>query len=157
MTDERMIPIESAVSLRDVTAENWYDCCQLRVAEGQEQFVEANSLSIAQSKFELTLQLKAIYLGHDLVGFLMYNTVPEELGGHWIYRLMIDQQHQRKGTAKHAMRLLIDEIAANLDCNRIVAGYKPDNTVAGALYASLGFEDQGDRFGKEMAVVLDLQ
>jgi len=146
--------IDTAISLREVTAENWYACCQLSMAEEQEQFVEPNSVSIAQSKYETTLQLRAIYLRQDLVGFLMYNTEPEELGGHWIYRLMIDKRYQRKGIAKHAMRLIIDEMTTSLDCKRIVAGYKPDNTAAGALYASLGFEDRGDRFGKEMAVVL---
>ena len=151
------MPIDTAISLREVTAENWYDCCQLRATEKQEWFVEPNSVSIAQSKYEPTLRLRAIYLRQDLVGFLMYNTEPEELGGHWIYRLMIDKRYQRKGIAKHAMRMIIDEMSTNLGCKRIVAGYKPDNTAAGALYASLGFEDRGDRFGKEMAVVLDLQ
>lgn len=150
------MPIDTTISLREVTAENWYDCCQLSVTEEQEQFVEPNSVSIAQAKYEPTLRLKAIYLEQDLVGFLMYNTEREELGGYWIYRLMIDKRHQRKGIAKHAMQLAIKEMARNLGCKRIVAGHKPDNTAAGALYASLGFEDQGDRFGKEMAVVLDL-
>ncbi len=149
--------IDTVISLKEVTAENWYACCQLSMAEEQERFVEPNSVSIAQSKYEPTLRLRAIYLRQDLVGFLMYNTEPEELGGHWIYRLMIDKGYQRKGIAKYAMRLIIDEMATSLDCKRIVAGYSPDNTPAGALYASLGFEDRGDRFGKEMAVVLDLQ
>ena len=151
------MPTEIAVSLREVTVENWYDCCQLSVTEEQDQFVEPNSVSIAQSKYELTLRLRAIYLRENLAGFIMYNTEPEELGGHWIYRLMIDKRHQRKGLAKQAMRLIIDEMSTSLDCRRIVAGYKPGNKSAGALYASLGFVDRGDRFGKEMAVVLDLQ
>jgi len=146
----------TVISLREVTAENWYDCCQLSITEEQEVFVEPNSVSIAQSKYEPTLQLRAIYLGQDLVGFAMYNTETEELGGHWIYRLMIDKRYQRRGIAKRAMRLIIDEIATSLNCRRLVVGYKPDNTAAGALYSSLGFEDRGDRFGKEMAVVLEL-
>ena len=155
--DEIMMSIDSAVSLREVTAENWYDCCQLSVKEEQDRFVEPNAVSIAQSKYEPTLRLRAVYLRQDLVGFSMYNTEPEELGGHWIYRLMIDKRYQRKGIAKDVMRLIIDEMATSLDCKRIVAGYKPDNTAAGALYTSLGFEDRGNKFGKEMAVVLDLQ
>ena len=151
------MPTNTVVSLREVNAANWYDCCDLSVAKEQKPFVEPNSVSIAQSKYEPTLRLRGIYRGEDLVGFSMYNTVPEELGGHWIYRLMIDRRYQREGIAKHAMRLMIDEMAASLDCKRIVAGYKPDNIAAAALYASLGFEDGGNRFGKEMAVVLDLQ
>ncbi len=151
------MPMNAALTLREVTAENWYECCELSVTREQAQFVEPNSVSIAQSKYEPSLQLRGIYLRQDLVGFCMYNTEPEELGGYWIYRLMIDRRHQRNGIGKHAMRLIVDEMATSLDCKRIVAGYKPDNIPADALYASLGFEDQGDRFGKEMAVVLDLQ
>jgi len=150
------MPNSTVISLREVTAENWYDCCHLSIAEEQEGFVEPNSVSIAQSKYEPTLRLRAIYLGQDLVGFAMYNTETEELGGHWIYRLMIDKRYQRRGIAKRAMRLIIDEIATSLNCRRLVVGYKPDNTAADALYSSLGFEDRGDRFGKEMAVVLEL-
>ena len=148
--------VDSDVLLREVTAENWYDCCQLGVSEEQEQFVEPNSVSIAQSKYEPTLRLKAIYLRQDLVGFAMYNTEPEELDGHWIYRLMIDKQYQRRGIARQAMRSIIDEMAGLANCRRIIVGYKPSNTAARALYASLGFEDRGNRFGKEAAVVLDL-
>ena len=148
--------IESEVSLREITADNWYECCQLSLTEEQQQFVEPNSLSIAQSKYEPTLRSRAIYLRQDLVGFLMYNTGPEELGGHWIYRLMIDSRHQRKGIAKQALRLAIEEIAAIPNCKRIVAGYRAENIAARALYETLGFEDRGDRFGKEIAVVLDL-
>ena len=151
------MPINTAVSLKEVDAENWYACCDLSVTEEQERFVEPNSVSIAQSKYEPTLRLRGIYRGKDLVGFGMYTTEPEELGGHWIYRLMIDRRYQREGIAKHAMRLMIDEMATSLDCKRIVAGYQPDNIAAAALYASLGFEDRGNRFGKEKAVVLDLQ
>jgi len=149
--------IDTTVSLREVTVENWYDCCQLSIAKEQERFVEPNSVSIAQAKYEPTLRLRAIYLREDLVGFLMYNTAPEELGGHWIYRLMVDRRYQRRGIAKQAMLAIIDEMRTSLDCKRIVAGYNPDNIAAAALYASLGFKDRGDRFGKEMAVILDLQ
>lgn len=36
---------------------------------------------------------------------------------------------------------------------RIVVGYHPENMNAHKLYASLGFIDNGHRFGKEMAVI----
>lgn len=32
-------------------------------------------------------------------------------------------------------------------------GYHPNNESAQELYASLGFTDEGNRFGREMAVV----
>jgi len=147
---------EKGVRLEEITAETWYEVCQLRVAADQQEFLESNAISIAQSKFEPTLQLRAIVHGDDLVGFLMFNTDSEELDAHWIYRLMIDERYQRQGVARQAMALLLQEMKTLPGCCRLVAGYSPKNRAAGALYASLGFEDRGDRFGKEMAVVLDL-
>ncbi|WP_439650895.1 hypothetical protein [Polycladospora coralii] len=38
----------------------------------------------------------------------------------------------------------------------IVVGYHLDNKEAPHLYASLGFQYHGDRFGKELAVALAL-
>ncbi len=55
------------------------------------------------------------------------------------------------------MQAVIDEMRRALPAaKRIVVGYQPDNQAAHRLYASLGFIDQGDRFGREMAVRLDI-
>ncbi|MFS0559320.1 GNAT family N-acetyltransferase [Terribacillus sp. 179-K 1B1 HS] len=59
--------------------------------------MEPNSISIAQSKFEKTL---TIFLDDFIVGFLMFNTVKEELDSYWIYRIMVNKDHQGKCIAK---------------------------------------------------------
>ncbi|ALS78758.1 spermidine acetyltransferase [Planococcus kocurii] len=144
------------VKIVELTAENWYDCCELEVAEEQVQYMEPNAVSIAQSKFETSLKPYAIYTGEKTVGFLMYNSIPEELDGYWVYRIMVDKAFQGQGIGKAATKLMIAEMAKSLHATKIVVGYHPDNLNAHNLYASLGFEDHGDRFGKEMAVVKQL-
>lgn len=141
------------VKITEVNEENWYECCQLAVAEQQQAHIEPNAVSIAQSKFEPTLKAYAIYAGETLAGFLMFNSVPEELGGHWIYRIMVDRKFQGTGIGKVATRLMISEMAEKWNAKKIVVGYYPENTGAHHLYESLGFIDEGDRFGKEMAVI----
>ncbi len=141
------------VSIVELNEENWYECCQLKVSEEQMSFVEANAISIAQSKFEPTLKPYAIYDGSTVVGFLMYNSVPEELDAYWVYRIMVDKDYQGKGIGKAATILMLSAMNETLDGNKIVVGYHPDNKEARSLYASLGFVDHGNRFGKEMAVV----
>ncbi|GLB61670.1 GNAT family N-acetyltransferase [Cytobacillus sp. NCCP-133] len=141
------------VRIGAVTADNWYDCCLLELAEDQKVYMEPNAVSIAQSKFETTLKPYAIYLGDKAVGFLMYNTVQEELDGYWIYRIMVDKKYQGKGIGKKATELMIARMAKLPEAKNIVIGYSPENLEAHNLYASLGFKDHGDRFGKEMAVV----
>ncbi|WP_214483533.1 GNAT family N-acetyltransferase [Bacillus sp. SM2101] len=144
------------VRLEKLNSENWYDCCQLEVSKEQEKYMEPNAISIAQSKFESTLKPYAIYFEDKLVGFLMYNSVKEELDGYWIYRIMIDKNFQGKGIGKEATKLMILEMIKLLDAKRIIVGYNPENSGAHHLYASLGFVDNGDRFGKEMAVIKNI-
>jgi diamine N-acetyltransferase len=141
------------VRLREINAENWYECCQLELSKAQGEYMEFNAVSIAQTKFEPTLKPYAIYYDEEIVGFLMFNSVKEELDGYWIYRIMVDKAYQGKGIGKEATRQMIDEIAKLPDADKIIVGYHPDNKGAHNLYASLGFVDHGDRFGREMAVI----
>lgn len=145
------------VKIIELDSENWYDCCALEVSEDQKDYMEPNAVSIAQSKFEPNLKPYAIYSADKVVGFLMYNSIPEELDGYWIYRIMVDQAYQGKGIGKAASQLMIDEMAESLQATKIVVGYHPENLGAHNLYASLGFVDNGDRFGREMAVVKNLK
>ncbi len=141
------------VKLVEVIEENWYECCELEITSEQAEFIESNAVSIAQSKFEPTLRPYAIYWKEKVVGFLMYNAVSEELDGYWVYRIMIDQAYQGNGIGKAATELMVAEMAELLDVKKIVVGYHPGNEGAHRLYASLGFVDEGDRFGREMAVI----
>lgn len=146
----------TTVRIEELHADNWYECCKLEVAENQKEYIESNAISIAQSKFEQTLKPYAIYYEEKVVGFFMYNTVPEELDGYWVYRIMVDKHFQGKGIGKAATKLMIAEMEKSLNAKKIVVGYQPDNMGAHQLYASLGFIDHGDRFGKEMAVIKEL-
>ncbi|MBY0122013.1 GNAT family N-acetyltransferase [Bacillus sp. S/N-304-OC-R1] len=141
------------VRLVDVDSENWYECCKLEVTDNQKDFIEPNAISILQSKFEPSLKPYAIYLEDKVAGFLMYNSVEEELDGYWIYRIMIDKDYQGKGIGKAATELMLSEMANALKAKKIIVGYHPDNEGAHQLYSSLGFVDEGNRFGKEMAVI----
>ncbi|MEK5215899.1 MULTISPECIES: GNAT family N-acetyltransferase [Psychrobacillus] len=141
------------VKIVELNAENWYECCELEVSTEQKEYMEPNAISIAQSKFEPTLKPYAIYVEDKIVGFLMYNSVQEEFGGYWVYRIMVDEEYQGKGIGKAATKLMISEMAKLPNPQKIVVGYHPENLGAHNLYSSLGFIDNGDRFGKEMAVI----
>lgn len=141
------------VKIVELNEKNWYDCCQLEISKEQKEYIEPNAISIAQSKFELTLKPYAIYSGEKVVGFLMYNSVPEELDGYWVYRIMVDKELQGKGIGKAATKLMISEMEKLPNAKKIIVGYNPGNLGAHHLYANLGFVDNGDRFGKEMAVI----
>ncbi|MGF2614445.1 GNAT family N-acetyltransferase [Rossellomorea vietnamensis] len=141
------------VRIEEINAENWYACCQLELTEKQSTYMESNAVSIAQTKFEPTLKAYAIFYDERAAGFLMFNSVKEELDGYWIYRIMVDKAYQGKGIGKKATELMLDEMAKLPGSEKIIVGYHPDNKGAHTLYRSLGFVDNGDRFGREMAVI----
>lgn len=141
------------VKIVELNAEKWDYCCELEVSTEQKEYMEPNAISIAQSKFEPTLKPFAIYAEEKVVGFLMYNSVQEELDGYWVYRIMVDKEFQGRGIGKEATNLMISEMAKLPDAKKIVVGYHPENLGSHNLYSSLGFIDYGDRFGKEMAVI----
>ena len=144
------------VKITELNADNWYDCCNLEVTTEQGEFIKSNAISIVQSTFEPTLKPYAIYAGDTVVGFLMYNSVKEELDGYWIYRIMVDKKFQGMGIGKKATKLMIAEMVKLPDPKKIVVGYHPENLEAHNLYMSLGFFDNGNRFGKEMAVIKNI-
>ena len=141
------------VKIVELNEDNWYECCKLEVASEQTKYIESNAISIAQSKFEPTLKPYAIYLQERIVGFLMYNSVQEELDGYWIYRIMVGKEFQNKGIGRASVKLMISEMSKLPNVKKIVVGYHPENIEAHKLYSSLGFVDNGDRFGREMAVI----
>ncbi|MFJ5790283.1 GNAT family N-acetyltransferase [Lysinibacillus sp. NPDC093197] len=145
--------IKENVKIVELNAENWYDCCELEIATEQKKYIESNAISIAQSKFEPTLKPYAIYLNEKVVGFLMYNAVQEELDGYWVYRIMVDKKFQGKGIGKAATQLMLTEMAKLPNSKKVIVGYHPENLGAHNLYASIGFINEGHRFGKEMAVI----
>lgn len=150
---ERRNPMENTIRLVELNSGNWYECCKLELSKEQQDYMEPNANSIAQSKFEPSLKPFAIYLKEKVVGFVMFNSIKEELDGYWIYRIMIDKCYQGKGIGKVATELMMEEMSKLPNAEKIVVGYHPENEGAHYLYASLGFLDEGDRFGKEMAVI----
>ena len=139
----------SSVKLKDVTAKNWRAIARLELAPDQEDLVADNLYSIAESKFDPDARPRAVYAGDEPVGFLMYDASDREA---LIYRFMIDRRHQGKGYGRAALVLALDEIRALPQVRKVSISYMPDNAIAKAFYASLGFVEVGlDEDGEMMA------
>ncbi|MGG4663680.1 GNAT family N-acetyltransferase [Providencia vermicola] len=132
------------VTLEVLTQENWENCADLQVLQEQSEFIAPNIYSIAEAQFLPGFVVKGICYRHKMVGMLMYGIDPDD-GNYWIYRLMVDQHHQKKGYAKQAMALLIDEIKEkNIQkVPFLMVGYHTKNTNAHYFYQRVGFVFQG--------------
>ena len=132
------------ITLKQVTLENWFECTKLRVKPEQLKVFPAPVVNwIAESKFILDFDLRAIYFEEQVVGFLVYCTTPDPEGNYWIPALMIDEKHQGKGYGKAALQAIIHEMS-HKRAIRIMIGHRPENLIASQLYESLGFEKISD-------------
>ena len=130
------------VELRKIDRENWRDVIKLTVAESQKNFVAPNVYSIAQSKAQPECIPMAVYSDDVPVGFVMYCMDADD-NEYWIYRLMIDEQHQGKGLGRQAMNLVLAEIGKDTSRHKVYISFEPDNDAARKLYESLGFGPDG--------------
>ena len=145
------------VELRDLTADNWYECTELKVAEAQKGFVRANVFTIAQAQFYPWLKPQAVYVGDELVGLVLYMDQPEDPGEYWFIRLMIDERFQGKGYGRQAAAEVLNRLVAKPDCKAIFLSHEPANTSAVQLYQSLGFKHTGDKSGTQLVMRLDVR
>jgi len=146
------------IRLEAVTARNWRAVARLRLLPEQEALVASNLYSIAQSKFDPDARPRAVYAGKDLVGFLMYDVgeTKEKNRAASVYRFMIDAKHQGKGYGRAALALALAEIKAVPGIAKVSIGYMPENAVAKAFYASLGFIEVGTDEDGEIVAELKL-
>ena len=145
------------ITLRPVTMDN---VGQIMKLKADESLVASNAYSLAQAYVFTTecseelLLTRGIYFDEKLIGFLM---VYLELGPEWTYdnngepyfylwRLMIDENHQDKGYGRKAMDILIDELksGAHGNANTLYTSTAPASTVTPKFYRSFGMVPTGE-------------
>ena len=139
------------ISLREISAENFKECVELKVAADQAKFVAPNVYSIAQSKIYPTHLPFAVYDGEQMVGFVMFGLDTDD-NRFYIGRLMIDEKFQGKGYGKAATLAVIEELKRNEDCEEVYLSFVPENATAEQLYKSVGFERTGELSGGEIVM-----
>jgi diamine N-acetyltransferase len=139
---------ESAVGLREITAQTVRSVLKLSVAESQKGFVADNAVSLAQALFAPEAWYRAIYVGDEPVGFVMLSddslkTPPPERPAIGVWRLMIDGQHQGRGIGAAAMRLVIEHVRRKGLFETLELSYVPGPGCPEPFYLGLGFRHTG--------------
>jgi len=153
----------ASVTLREITDANRATVESLRVASGQEGFVDGVSDSLAEAarKPEGKPWFRAVYVGEEPVGFVMLSdgVAPGEAQWPWPYylwRMLIDARYQGCGYGRATLDLLVAYLqtrpGADLLTTSVVAG-------AGSplgFYVRYGFRPTGETFGHEQVLQLPL-
>ncbi|MHA1212244.1 MAG: GNAT family N-acetyltransferase [Candidatus Heimdallarchaeota archaeon] len=143
------------ITIKEITADNWYEAVKLKVKKDQENFVASNASSIAQSKFQTYLECYGIYSDEQMIGFSALGTNPED-GTHWIVRHMIDESFQGQGYGKSGLKAVIDFMKQKLSAKAIFLDVVEDNEIATKLYVKAGFELTDKKHGNSPIYKLDL-
>lgn len=142
------------VELRKITKENYEECLNLKVAEGQECFVSSTVHSLAQAWIYYDTAFPfAIYADGTMVGFIMLGYY--EAGKYYtLWKLLIDEKYQNKGYGKKALRLGIDYLVNRFKVKEVYTAYYVTNRIARDLYASIGFRETGEISGDQIGMKL---
>lgn len=139
-----------------VGPENWRAVTNVAAARGQERFVMPVAWYLALCRYEgLGWKPYAIRHGDKHVGFVM-SAVDEGENSYWIGGFVIDAAHQRLGYGRKAMQVLLNW-GTEMGCDTAGVSYEPDNLVAKALYAGLGFVETGETSDDGVVARLQLQ
>jgi diamine N-acetyltransferase len=140
----------SAVTLREITDENRQAVLALRVEPSQERFVGtvAGALRDAREIPEGKPWYRAIYADEQPVGFLMlsWNVTPEppRIIGQWfLWKLLIDERHQRRGYGRDAVGLVADIVRAN-GATKLLTSCVPAEDGPEPFYRRIGFTPTGE-------------
>ena len=154
------------INLKPVTWDNHSQIISMEVHENQKNFVAKNVKSLAQAyarwigcgRPPLTF---GIYNKEDLVGFAMvdYETAEEtdiKEPCYFLWRYMIDKNHQGKGYGKAALQQVINLVRTRPmgEAAWFYTSVVPENVVAHKLYNDSGFVETGDISGGEIVLRL---
>jgi diamine N-acetyltransferase len=149
------------ISLREITGENRDAVCALRVAPGQERFVSpvVESLEEAVATPQAAPWYRAVYSDEEPVGFVMLSwdatPAPGILGPYFLWRLLIDEHHQRRGFGREALVQIVDLIRAD-GARELLTSYHPGHGERWPFYQRFGFEPTGEIDEGEIVLRLDL-
>ncbi len=149
------------VHLREITDADRAAVLALHVAPGQERFVAGVRESIEEAAVtpEANPWYRAIYAGDEPVGFLMLSwdvTPAPGLFGPWfLWRLLIDARHQRRGYGWAALEAIADLVRAE-GGTELLTSYQPGDGGPWPFYEKFGFRPTGELDGTEVLVSLGL-
>jgi diamine N-acetyltransferase len=148
--------MSETVTLREVARDNEAAVRALAAPYGQDLFVVSagDSLDEAAMSPDARPWYRAIHAGDQPVGFVMlsFDVPPGHPGYPWRYflwRLLIDPRHQRRGYGRAAMALVIDVVRTSPGGTDLFTSVYPGEGGPAPFYRSLGFGSTGEWFDGE--------
>jgi diamine N-acetyltransferase len=145
-----------SVTLKEITKETLWPIMNLEVTDDQVTLVAPNANSVAEAYYSREAAwFRGIYLGDQPVGFVMLH-VDTKGPEYFLWRLMIDKNHQRKSYGFQAMLQVIDHVRTLPGATELITSYVPGEGNPSPFYYKLGFEETGEMLEREKVLKLTL-
>jgi len=159
-------------------------CIALDVTKEQKNFVASNAISLAEAYdankyYEKNYPVNgkgdvavpyAVYENNIMVGFVMYGYFPPQPDEspedeycpeehiYYVWRLLIDKNHQRKGIGAEVVRQIMDEIKTKPcgEANYCYVSYEPNNIGSQTTFKNYGFTEDGRIIEGETVAVYNI-
>jgi len=145
--------------VREVSADNMDALMSLDVAAGQQGLVSPVARSLAQAAYTPAGRPLGLYDGDTAVGMLLLYDArldkDQPAKQLYVWRLMVDARHQRRGVGRAAMRWVIGE-ARRLGVQTVGLSHVMKAGHAGPFYEKLGFGYTGEVEDGEHKMLLRL-
>lgn len=134
---------EVQISLRPVNHNNWRDIAKIKVSETQREFVAEPCYYLALCCYGNDWHPLALCLDEQVIGFMMW-TIDSTDGSCWLGGILVDQDMQKRGYGKHAVKAAITMLREKYGHRNFALSYQPANLVAKHLYSKLGFIEMNE-------------
>ncbi|HEX2075131.1 MAG TPA: GNAT family N-acetyltransferase [Geodermatophilus sp.] len=136
------------VHLREITDDNREAVCGLRVRGRQQRFVASVSRSLrdAAKSPKANPWYRAVYCGDEPVGFVMLSWKARKgpyRGRYFLWRLLIDKRHQRRGIGRAVLTQIVDLVRAE-GGTELFTSYEPGKGEPWPFYQRFGFQPTGE-------------
>lgn len=146
--------------IKKVNENNYKEIVKLKVANGQENYIETVELCLEEAKEYSIWRPVGIYDKEKAIGFAMYGLFLDEgdNGRVWLDRFLISAENQGIGYGKAAVKILINHLYKEYGYDEIYLSVYEDNKNAINLYKGLGFKfNEEDDVNGEKVMVINLK
>lgn len=134
----------------------------LEVSDNQRNNVATMAESYADALFppqdgyeNSTTWIRGVTRGGVPAGFIMCSDSPDGEKDPWIWRLLVDREHQGRGVGTFAVEHAISRYRS-LGCKQVITAWYPGPTDASGFYKKLGFLETGEILDGEIVAALKL-
>lgn len=164
---EATLTRDAKITLAEITKDNVNPIVRMNPGAVGERMVATNGISIAQGTYSKNAWFRAVIANETPVGFVMLfdptldreaaKAQDETLDSLYIWRFMIDFQHQGKGFGEQVMRLIIDRAKSIPAIRTVSLSYVLRDGNAKPFYERMGFRETGKVTDGEMEMVLPIR